>query len=145
MPFKIVQTEENGRKFLSVVPHHWETCGTLFWPAKNPNFSDDSNANKPDKTFESYDCKLKRQGFDTYKEALDILKVMENQYDTDDKSVDQSATKKVQKGKGSNQKKKLENTPDLTSKIAKVSVCFGKHILFLVFCLIVCISVLKFP
>lgn len=110
MPFKIVQTVEKGKKYLSVVPHHWEVDQKLYWPTKErPNCSDDSENNKPNETFMVYQCTLKRTSIATFKEATEISDVMRLQYDTDEKSIDESATKKVSKRKGPVQKENLGN------------------------------------
>lgn len=131
MTFKIVQTVENGRKLLTIVPHHWEQMGTLFWPRKSTvNAQDDSDSNKPDDKAHKYRCIVKRQNLQTYDEAENILDVMQQQSDSDDKSKDLSQTKTVQIKIGSKTVKSSSQMPDLETIIdptddamIKKSVC----------------------
>lgn len=82
----------------------------------------DSENNKPNETFMVYQCTLKRTSIATFKEATEISDVMRLQYDTDEKSIDESATKKVSKRKGPVQKENLGKTPDWSKNIDKVSI-----------------------
>lgn len=50
MPFKIVQTIENGSIVLTCVPHQWESNGVLYWPKKQINKLQKDEGSQPDDT-----------------------------------------------------------------------------------------------
>lgn len=81
--FKVVQTIENGMKKLTVVPSGWENKGILSWPTSAKcDITDPSS--KPDSSWRTFSCQLKRTGYLTYEEASDELDNMAGKSDTDD-------------------------------------------------------------
>lgn len=125
MPFKIVQTVEGNKMLLSIVPSHWERNGILSWP-KNSNVDvrDDSAANRPDESFLKFQCVTKRTNLEFYELAEGIVKTMTEKSDTNDRDVDQSATKNVQIKKGSKAINKLKQVPNLETQIKQAQkVC----------------------
>lgn len=90
MPYKVVQTKENGREFLSVVPAGWEKDGFVKWPSKNcdtktkalyKNLMADVASVPPDDWI-SVKCRLKRS-CETYAEAKLEWKCMSDKSDTE--------------------------------------------------------------
>lgn len=83
MPFKIVQTIEGGETCLCIVPSKWESNGTLYWPKKHLvvklSLQEDSI---PSDNWQRINCIKKRQ-FQTYGEACEELKRMEDHSDTE--------------------------------------------------------------
>lgn len=87
MPFKIIQTNENQRKMLVIVPSMWEENGHLWWPPKNTTkyktlMKDELS--RPEKNqWKLMDCTLKRNNIRTYDLAEAELSIMEEKSDTD--------------------------------------------------------------
>lgn len=84
MPFKIVQTIEDGETCLSVVPAKWETNGMLFWPKRHlfEKFSRNEESIPDKKKWEQMKCVKKRE-FHSRKEAEAELERMEQVSDTE--------------------------------------------------------------
>lgn len=122
MTFKIVQTIEKGKPKLSIVPHHWETAGVLFWPkSAGRNTNDDSDNNRPDKSFQHFNCVLKRSQIPSYRAAEEMVCIMQNESDTDDVDRDVSQTKTTMVKKGSSSVKTMNAVPNLMQQI--VCIC----------------------
>lgn len=83
MPYKIVQTIENGKICLSVIPNNWEKEGTLSWPPRSEASSMLDENSVPGKNWSSFPCIVKRT-CNTYKAARLELKTMENETDTEE-------------------------------------------------------------
>ncbi|XP_049886767.1 uncharacterized protein LOC126381311 [Pectinophora gossypiella] len=61
MPFKIVQTRENNRSVLTVVPSNWEKDGVLYWPRKLSDNKQIHNENStPGTDWKPMSCRTKR-------------------------------------------------------------------------------------
>lgn len=84
MPFKIVQTIEDGENCLSVVPAKWECNGVLFWPKKCHfgKLSRNGESLPDEKKWERMNCVKKRE-YETRKEAEAELERMEEKSDTE--------------------------------------------------------------
>ncbi|CAH0696731.1 unnamed protein product [Spodoptera exigua] len=83
MPYKVVQTIENGKICLSVVPNNWEKEGTLSWPPRSEASSMLDENSVPGKNWSTFPCIVKRI-CNTYKAAGLAVKAMENVTDTDE-------------------------------------------------------------
>ncbi|KAF9406096.1 hypothetical protein HW555_013402 [Spodoptera exigua] len=83
MPYKVVQTIENGKICLSVVPNNWEKEGTLSWPPRSEASSILDENSVPGKNWSTFPCIVKRI-CNTYKAAGLAVKAMENVTDTDE-------------------------------------------------------------
>lgn len=108
MPFKIVQTVENGELCLCVVPALWEQNGILSWPKKMAvaRLCLDENS-CPNSNWEKMNCVLKRE-LCSYAAAHKELDRMESIPDTeaDDVGVVPSKPRKVRR---KNENKKTSN------------------------------------
>lgn len=84
MPFKIVQTVEDGEVCLSIVPSTWEINGVLRWPKKLrlANKLSHMEYSQPDSSWDRMMC-LKKRELNTRKEAEDELSLMELHSDTE--------------------------------------------------------------
>lgn len=83
MSYKIVETVERGKKVLSVVPENWERLGNLKWPRKNyEKLKLDPNS-KPDKTWLSMPCNVKRTNLSSYDKAEKEISRMSDVTDTE--------------------------------------------------------------
>lgn len=87
MPFKIVQTIENSKICLAVVPSGWEKDGTLYWPNKSRLLTYKMQKQEhclPVYTeWEKCAC-IKKREFLTFQEAETECSRMEENSDTDD-------------------------------------------------------------
>ncbi|KXJ74301.1 hypothetical protein RP20_CCG013987 [Aedes albopictus] len=96
MPFKIVQTVENGELCLCVVPAQWEQNGVLSWPKKMAvaRLCRDENS-YPSSNWEKINCVLKRE-LPSYASASQEMERMESVPDTevDDEAAVPSKAKK---------------------------------------------------
>ena len=83
MPFKIIQTIEDGEMCLCVVPAGWESDGVLRWPKKSAvsKLSQDENS-IPNEKWERINCVKKRE-FGSRAEADRELLRMESMSDTE--------------------------------------------------------------
>lgn len=62
MPFKIVQTFENGKSVLTVLPSAWEKAEILFWPRRlNETKLIHDDFSVPKKDWKIMRCKTKRE------------------------------------------------------------------------------------
>lgn len=87
MPFKVVQTIENGKICISAVPSGWEVDGTLWWPPKSQSGNICIENSTPKQKWTSYSCVVKRQ-YNTYKEATAEAERMEAETDTETDEID---------------------------------------------------------
>lgn len=84
--FIIVETIEEGKVNLCVVPESWEKNGTLFWPPGRKGITlrkDDSSF--PD--FENWSkqkCCVKRKNFTTFQDAVQAERYLSQFDDTED-------------------------------------------------------------
>ncbi|KAF9791794.1 hypothetical protein SFRURICE_020193 [Spodoptera frugiperda] len=83
MPFKIVQTIERGKKFLSCVPSSWENENLLLWPRKGSKKHQRNEYSVPGEDWISIPCQLKRSDL-TYDEAQMELALMQRESDTEE-------------------------------------------------------------
>jgi hypothetical protein len=91
MPFKIVQTVENKKTVLTVVPSKWERNGVLFWPREKNEVKLIHNAEslpKPD--WHKLKC-IKKREYSTIHEAERELEIMEQVPDTDAENVNHTS------------------------------------------------------
>lgn len=116
MPFKIVQTRENGTNYLEIVPSGWEKNGTVWFPNTHLRTHQRNEKLKPNsKEFYSMTCVLKREGIPTFKEANSMISLMQDQSDTDGTDIDTSNTSKVLMLKGSKTMDKVATIPSLAA------------------------------
>lgn len=86
--FKIVQTKENNRTLLSIVPHKWEKNNQLHYPLSTDYTRKDFDGmirdgkSVPMDYWKVYPCWLKRKNL-TYEQAVYESKIMVNESDTD--------------------------------------------------------------
>lgn len=93
MPYKIVQTKEDGKDFVTIVPSRWEKDGMLKWPPKKDGkarelyqkLMKNADSSAPD-GWNSVKCRLKRE-FETYAQAKLEWKSMSDKSDTSDTDV----------------------------------------------------------
>lgn len=98
MPFKIIQTIENGNIVLTCVPHQWESNGVLYWPRKQikshtSKLQKDENS-QPDDTWKQINCAVKRRDIKTYQDAMNEIDIMSNNSETEPDIEDVSAKKR---------------------------------------------------
>lgn len=86
MPFKIVQTFERGRKFLSCVPSSWENDNLLLWPRKGSKRLQINEYAIPGEDWISTPCRLKRCDL-TYDDAQMELARMQHESDTEEERL----------------------------------------------------------
>lgn len=86
MPFKIVQTLERGRTFLSCVPRTWETANVLLWPRKGSKKLQKNENSIPGEDWISTYCQLKRSDL-SYEEAQTELVRMQRESDTEEECL----------------------------------------------------------
>lgn len=92
MSFKILQTNEQNKDYLSIVPHLWEVNGFVKWPAKSqmntksfiPLVKNPDSV--PDANWTSHKCVVKRRDVATYELAEIQVDQMSDQ--TDSSEVD---------------------------------------------------------
>ena len=87
MPFKIVETIENGNVYLCVIPHCWEDNGTLYWPPGkySANSMRKDEASQPNlESWSKQPCTVKRQGIASFSEASKIEERMSQFSDTEE-------------------------------------------------------------
>lgn len=113
MPFKIVQTIENGAKYLSVVPSKWQTGSMCFFPKTNLGKREQEEHSEPDETFIALSCVLKRDNIENHKQATEIQETMLKSVDSDQSDVDQSSTQEVLMAKGNRTLNKVAKNPQL--------------------------------
>lgn len=83
MPFKIVQTKENGEHLLTVVPSRWELDGILKrLVSRTLSVQTFERMQQGENSVPSVKCRLKRQ-YSTYKEAKSVSKKMSDESDTE--------------------------------------------------------------
>lgn len=83
MPFKVVQTIEDGEMCLSVIPSGWESKGILRWPKKHlVGKLAQVESSVPDEKWERMNCVCKRE-CKTRLEAEAEMDRMENKSDTE--------------------------------------------------------------
>lgn len=85
MPFKIVQTIEDSRLCLSIVPSRWEENGKLFWPKSRMSIRKliKVENSKPEKgKWDELPCVKKRE-FATLAEAEEEMSHMEEDSETE--------------------------------------------------------------
>ena len=139
MPFKIVQTEENTKYFLSVVPSGWEEHGILFWP-KGPaltNLIKDENSVPDKEKWKKIFCVKKRENL-PYARALREMEAMEDNSDTEAEIENQRSAKK--KSNYRNQPivdlNFLVPSPPLDANLQVVILLFHKKMFFLTYFLL---------
>ena len=91
MPFKIVQTIEEGVATLSVVPALWEAQGRLRWPPRTTKYPIQlvkHENSRPGPGWDTLKCTLKRNNIRTYEDANSELTLMEQNMDTDNEEND---------------------------------------------------------
>lgn len=72
--WKIVQTIENKRTYITAVPHQWENNKVLFWPAhlspsQRQNLRKNAAATSQN-TWQQYPCKVRCNNILTFADAL---------------------------------------------------------------------------
>lgn len=80
----------------------------------------DSDNNRPDKCFAQLRCVLKRSNIDSYVQAEEILRIMENQSDTNDQDIDQSQSKTIQMKKGKTTTENMAIVPNYLDSMLSV-------------------------
>ena len=87
MTFKIVQTIEEDSIELSIIPTKWENGGVLNWPVKHSFAMDrllrDGASEPPLTGCFQMECRVKRVGISSYKEASIILNKMKTVSDSE--------------------------------------------------------------
>lgn len=101
MPFKIVQTYEDGEQCLSIVPSGWEIDGILWWPSTTSAAKLIQNEHSlPTSKWKRMQCVKKRE-YRTKLEADAELAIMETNTDTEAEermnAVPSSSSKKQRK------------------------------------------------
>lgn len=119
MPFKIVESHEKNSKYLEVVPSQWEQNGTIYWPKENFAKLAQNERSQPCPGWITTKGVVKRIIDGSYETALDILKIMQNQSDTDNEDIDQSATRKVLMKKGAKTVNATSSNPNLTKFVTQ--------------------------
>lgn len=110
MPYKVVQTIEDGEICLSVVPSGRESKGILFWPKKHlVGKLSQEESSTPDEKWERMNCVCKRE-FKTRSEADAEMDRMENKSDTEieDSQTMLSPKKKVRNEMPTKSQEKFE-------------------------------------
>jgi len=118
MPFKIVQTTENGATYLEIVPNGWEHDDKCYWPMSGLKAKQKIEHSLPDDTFFSTACKVKRRNIESYKMASEILSVMELQSDTDNTDIEYSLSKNPCKKKSETSIKALSVIPAMKTDVS---------------------------
>lgn len=88
MPFKIVQTIEKGNAVLSCVPQEWERDGILYWPRKQQYRLQREEPSQPDEHWQQFNCILKRQNVQSYRDGINEIDIMSNDSETDDNNAE---------------------------------------------------------
>lgn len=91
MPYKIVQTIENGKALLTAVPSQWEKEGVLQWPKKKFEKLRKNEESLPNEKWIMMNCIVKRTNL-TLQEAEDEINDMCKNSDTE--SCENVASKK---------------------------------------------------
>lgn len=121
MPFNIVQSIERGAIYLEVVPAYWTpTDDSCFWPRSGLKTKQQDENCRPDDSFYSLSCVVKRKNLPTYKMAQEIVDVMTQQSDSDKELH-------VLKAKNTNS---VRENPDLRQLIVVSSSIIYSIILF---------------
>ncbi|XP_041983125.1 uncharacterized protein LOC121736130 [Aricia agestis] len=94
MPFKIVETTENGNSLLTTVPANWEHRGTLYWPRKNEAILIKAEDSTPEINWKSMPCIVKRNNIPNYESSEQQIALMSDMSDTD---TDQEIIAKTQR------------------------------------------------
>lgn len=114
MPFKVVQTIENGKTVLSAIPSQWEENNLLYWPNNRSKLRIllQEEFSIPDKDkWEKLPCTIKRNNLKSIVDAEHEIDVMELISDTEEEEVPQ---KLYHRKKASATK---SNIPDFNAKI----------------------------
>lgn len=134
MPYKILQTQENERELLTVVPSLWETDGLVSWPPircdaamkmdYKKRLMDGNSVPHPD--WKRIRCKLKRT-FETYEEAQKEWKTMSDKSDTESDATQPASLPNKRKVKSRNPLGR-ENFPGYSQMVKfKVNMNFKSY------------------
>uniref|UniRef100_A0A1B0GNF8 Uncharacterized protein n=1 Tax=Phlebotomus papatasi TaxID=29031 RepID=A0A1B0GNF8_PHLPP len=81
MGWKVVKTIEDGRSLITAVPDSWEQDGLLFWPPPELGAIEKLRLNLtivPDKSWAIYNCEVKAQRIETFRDAKKLEKMLSN-------------------------------------------------------------------
>ncbi|CAH0407519.1 unnamed protein product [Chilo suppressalis] len=96
MPFKVIQTIENGQLKLTAVPDQWEHNNILFWPKKAAEKLRRQENSPPSISWDTMPCHVKRTNLRTFQEAVDEIDAMSDrsETETDQEGYQQTGRKK---------------------------------------------------
>lgn len=97
MPYKIVETQEKGKKTLFYVPNDWENNNTLHWPKFKVETLMAIEDSHPDASWSTMKCRVKRTGLVSITSAEEELAKMCAKSDTESEEPENIKSKNIKR------------------------------------------------